>query len=54
MGRMYILAGGVLLVLFAGLNTVYHGRAVAQKADSQASGEWVAEIEKNEIGRAHV
>src|SRR5688572_7368364 len=46
MGRMTILAGGVLLVLFAGLNTVYQGRAVAQKADSQASSGWVAEIEK--------
>ncbi|MGH7251786.1 MAG: multiheme c-type cytochrome [Nitrospiraceae bacterium] len=46
MGRVIILAGGVLLVLFAGLNTVYRDQAAAQKADSQASGDWVAEIEK--------
>jgi len=46
MGRMTILAGAGLLVLFAGLTTVYHGRAVAQKTDGQASDEWVAEVEK--------
>ena len=46
MGRVTILAGGVLLVLVTSLSSVYHDRAVAQKADSQASGEWVAEIEK--------
>jgi hypothetical protein len=45
MGRITILAAGVLLVLFAGLSSVYDGRAVAQRADSQSSSEWVAEIE---------
>lgn len=41
-----IIAGIVLLALFVGLSALYQGRAAAQKADGQAPGEWIAEIEK--------
>ncbi len=40
------LAFGLLVVLLVGLNGLYHGRAIAQKADGQAPADWLAEIEK--------
>ncbi|MES4785151.1 MAG: hypothetical protein C4294_04310, partial [Nitrospiraceae bacterium] len=46
MGRVWIIIGAVLLVLFVGVSALYQGRAVAQKADGQAPDEWIAEIEK--------
>ena len=38
------IAGGLFLALVVGVIGLYHGRAIAQKAE--APGDWVAEIEK--------
>ncbi len=46
MGRVHKLLVGGLLVLMVGVNAIYHGKAIAQKADGQAPADWVAEIEK--------
>jgi hypothetical protein len=40
------LAVGLFLLIVMAVNGLHHGRAIAQKADSQAPAEWVAEIEK--------
>jgi len=40
------LAIGLFLAIVVGVNGVYHGFAIAQKADGQAPADWVAEIEK--------
>ncbi len=40
------LAAGFLLAIVVAVPGVYHGFAVAQKADGQAPADWVAEIEK--------
>lgn len=46
MARIRLATGAALvLLLLVGLSVVYHGRAVAQKADGQLS-EWVADIEQ--------
>ncbi|MBA5867666.1 MAG: hypothetical protein GDA67_13320 [Nitrospira sp. CR1.3] len=37
-------AGFLLLVV--GVNCLFHDRAIAQKADGQAAGDWISEIEK--------
>ena len=37
---------GFVLIFAIGGSAVYHGRAIAQKADGQAPAAWVAEIEK--------
>jgi hypothetical protein len=39
-------AVGLFLVIVVAVNGLYHGRAIAQKADGQSPAEWVAEIEK--------
>ena len=46
MRRWSKLVVGGLLILMVGLNALYHGKAIAQKADGQAPADWVAEIEK--------
>ncbi|MBM4134031.1 MAG: hypothetical protein FJ245_09715 [Nitrospira sp.] len=46
MGRMHKLAIVAMIVCVAGLNALYHDRAVAQKAESQPASPWVAEIEQ--------
>ena len=38
--------GGLFLALVVGVVGLYHGRAIAQKAEAQAPADWVAEIEK--------
>ncbi len=40
------LAVGLLLAVVVAVNGVYHGFAIAQKADSKTPTDWVAEIEK--------
>jgi hypothetical protein len=40
------LAVGLFLLIVIAVNGLYHGRAIAQKADGQSPAEWVAEIEK--------
>jgi Cytochrome c554 and c-prime len=40
------LAVGLFLLIVMAVNGLYHGRAIAQKADGQSPAEWVAEIEK--------
>jgi hypothetical protein len=44
-GKVGGLVGLIFLVFLIGLGSVYHERAVAQKADGQAPADWVAEIE---------
>ena len=39
-------AVGLFLAIVVAVNGVYHGFAIAQKADGQGPAEWVAEIEK--------
>lgn len=49
MQKVQLLAVGILLMLVFGVNAVFHGRAVAQRADVQGSPPWVAEIEQTFI-----
>lgn len=46
MGRWHKLAVGGLLILMVGLSALYHGKAIAQKAEEKTPADWVAEIEK--------
>jgi len=46
MGRITRLTGAALVLFLVVLNAVYHGRAVAQRADGQSSRDWVADIEQ--------
>src|SRR5438034_2338382 len=43
------IAAGLFLALVVGVVGLYHGRAIAQKAEAPASADWVAEIEKTFI-----
>lgn len=36
----------LVALAFVGGNALYHGRAIAQNADGQSPGDWIAEIEK--------
>lgn len=40
------IAIGLFFVIVVAVNGLYHGRAIAQKAGDDASGDWMAEIEK--------
>ena len=40
------IAAGLFLALVVGVIGLYHGRAIAQKAEAQAPADWVTEIEK--------
>jgi len=40
------IAAMLIVLVFVGSHALYHGRAIAQKADGQSPGDWVAEIEK--------
>ena len=40
------IAVGLFLVIAVAVNGLYHGRAIAQKAGGDSSGDWMAEIEK--------
>jgi hypothetical protein len=40
------LAVGLFLAIVVAVNGLYHGSAIAQKADGQAPADWIAEIEK--------
>lgn len=46
MKRFGTIAAMFLVLVFVGDNAMYHGRAIAQKADGASPGDWVAEIEK--------
>jgi nitrate/TMAO reductase-like tetraheme cytochrome c subunit len=46
MGRSAQLLLGILLLLLIAANALFHGRAIAQKTDAQASPDWIQQIEK--------
>lgn len=46
MAKLRIIGAILLVLAMVGGNALYHERAIAQKADGQASAEWVDEIEK--------